>query len=101
MKNALSQGGWAVAVVMLIAGLFGGEQAKPIDNVVQPAFAPASSPCPDGWRDTSTSDEHGYVLSCSRNGWLVVLDPDGTFNIAWQDGSPTFTADPKAVPGWR
>lgn len=111
IKDALSGGGWLLAIVVFVGGsLFGAGTeyaASPVENTVDAvAESPAFSPCPDGWTDTSTSDEHTPVLSCQRtvNGekWLVVLAPDGAFDHATILDLPgaIFVFDKALVPGW-
>lgn len=67
-----------------------------------PPLAPAESRCPQGWKDTSTRDIDIVVPSCSRDGWLVVLNPDNSFNYGVQLDTPgaSFKFSPFEVPGW-
>ena len=102
VKQALGNGGWLVAGAMAIGSLFAGGEVEPlerIDDLV--AGSPAVvSLCPEGWADTSTSDGHVVVLSCSKDGWLVILDQSGQFQYAWLDGAPEFEEDKGKVEGW-
>ena len=102
VKDALAGGGWVLALVLSVSAFFAGEAVKPVENVVEPvvevAFAPG--PCHAGWSDTSTSDEHTRVLSCTKGQWIVFLRPDGSFNYAWDGISPAFETDPTKVPNW-
>jgi hypothetical protein len=101
------------ALALVTAGFLGGaltennapDGAKPAESIIEPAAEEVvghspTSPCPGGWRDTSTKDEHQRVLSCSKDGWLVILNEDGSFNYAWDGVSPDFVRDPALVPGW-
>lgn len=69
------------------------------DGDIHVARAPVAE-CPSGWKDTSNRDEHSPVFSCSRQGWLVILHPDGSFNYAWKDFSADFTYNQLEVSGW-
>lgn len=103
--KALGGGGWIVALVVGVSSFAGGavtEHQAPVVQDVEDfvANAPAFSPCPSGWKDTSSRDEHTVVMSCSKDGWLVILDPNGGFGYALQDGRSEFETDPRKVPGW-
>lgn len=104
LKTASAGGGLLMAIVVGASAFFAGEQAKPLENVAEPAFEVAFAPasiCPAGWKDTSsTAEEHLKVLSCSRDGWLVILTPEGKFDHGWDGVSPTFEFDESKVPGW-
>lgn len=86
---------------VFLAGMFaGGEVDTPISH---DAETPAvEAPCPSGWTDTSTADEHTIVLSCERNGWLVVLNPDGSFShgVQLNTEGAQFKFNPREVQGW-
>jgi len=93
--------------VVAVAGLIVG--AGVAVGLVEPAVTdkppetPAvHAPCPDGWEDTSTADEHTIVLSCARNNWLVVLNPDGSFGhgVQLNTEGAQFKFSPAEVPGW-
>ena len=102
MRNALSAGGWLVASAALVGGSIFGDVAEPLDRTTDLiAGSPAAeSPCPDGWADTSTRDEHAIVLSCQLDGWTVWLTPEGQFNYAWDGKSKDFQYDAGKVPAW-
>lgn len=59
-------------------------------------------PCPDGWDDKSGTAEHTQVKSCEREGWLVILNQDESFNYGVQLDTPgaKFVFDRTKVPGW-
>ena len=91
-------GGIAGAVISGLAA-FGLVETE----VVHPPETPAvHAPCPDGWADTSTSDEHMVVLSCQQDDWIVILHSDGSFSHGLQKNTTgaEFKYDPKEVPGW-
>ena len=81
-----------------------------VERKDEPAKSPIANLCPDGWIDTSSKDDHGLVLSCSRewtvNGqnqrWLVILNQDGSFNYGLQTEPPAkeFVWDKAKVPWW-
>ena len=105
VKDALAGGGWLVALVVGLSSFVGGavveHEAKPVQDVEDfIANAPASRLCPAGWRDTSSRDEHTVVMSCSKDGWLVIVDQGGGFQYALQDGAPAFETDARRVIGW-
>lgn len=84
----------AVAVVgVVVASVVGGSQVN--EQLATDSF------CPSGWEQhDDAGDDHTIVYSCERNGVLVVLNPDKTFNFAFVPGQPDFVHDPSAVPGW-
>lgn len=42
---------------------------------------PAVAICPNNWADKSgTGEDHVPMLACEKDGWLVVLNIDGSFN---------------------
>ena len=91
-----------VALVVGISTFFAADAINP-DVVEKIAPVPAErSFCPTGWTDTSSRDEHQIVLSCTRDKWLVILNPGGGFNYALPLDTPgaQFVTDPRAVPGW-
>jgi hypothetical protein len=71
--------------------------------VAPPPETPAvEAPCPSGWEDKSSADEHTIVLSCERNNWLVILNPDGSFShgVPLNTAGAGFVFDPREVPEW-
>lgn len=94
----------ATALVIATSLLAIGEQVKPLDNagdVTGIGSAPSERLCPEGWQDTSQVAADTIVQSCSRGGWLVIVNPDGSMNYAWDGKSPDFEFDPSKVPSWR
>ena len=95
-------GGWLIGLAM-VAGLFIGEQAQPVDNLVPSSPAGqevAFNPCPSGWEYTEEAD-HVRVLTCALNGWVVSLNADFSFNNGFNTRGPGSTTNPAEVPGWR
>ena len=96
---ALSDFTKAVAGLVAAGGIAGGA-------VVVSGVFDSSNPCPEGWSDTSVRDEHTLIYACERDGWLVVLNPDGTFSHGLQLDPPgadfVFRAEDGSipVPGW-
>ena len=102
LRDALGKCGWLVALAVGAAAFFGGDVAEPLDRVDDlVAGSPAEERlCPPGWEHTSSEADHAIVLSCSKDGWLVILDPSGAYQYAWQDGAKDFENDAGKVPGW-
>ena len=100
LTSALAGGGAALTAGALLLGALVGDVAQPLDRTTDLiAGSPAvESICPSGWQDTSTSDGHIVVLSCSKDGWLVILNPDLTFGYGWLDGSKDFEFDKAKTP---
>jgi hypothetical protein len=89
------------AAGVFFAGLFAGSEVEtPISS--PPETPDISAPCPDGWEDKSSADEHTIVLSCERNNWLVVLNPDGSFShgVPLNTAGAGFVFDPREVAEW-
>lgn len=104
LKAAISGGGgWLIGAAMIF-GLFIGEQAEPVDttrDVVMPSSPSAVfNPCPAGWEFTEEAD-HVRVLTCARDGWVVSLNPDYSFNNGFDTRGSGSTTKPAEVPGWR
>ena len=101
LNDALGKGGWLVALAVGAAAFFGGDVAEPLDRVDNlVAGSPAEeSICPPGWANTSSEADHAIVLSCSKDGYLVILDQGGAFQYAWQDGAKDFEYD-AGKAGW-
>ena len=105
LKDAVGGHGWIVAaagIVLSIAAFFGGEQAKPIENVVEPVAQSVSVSCygHEGWENTSIEADHALVISCTRDGWIVILAPDKSFSHALNPAGNAFEFDPAKVPNW-
>jgi hypothetical protein len=72
-------------------------------ETIPPADSPSvSANCPDGWADTSTTDEHATVFSCQKDDWIVILHADGSFSHGLQKNTTgaAFVYDPREVEGW-
>ena len=56
----------------------------------------------EGWQDTSVFDNHAAAINFTglKDGWLVVLNQDGSFSHAYKDGVGDFVTEPSEVPGW-
>ena len=93
----------ALAALVLAAYAFNPvEQAeRQVAEPVARSLGITTGRCPGGWKDTSAEAEHAIVRSCSRDGWLVVLQ-DGRFSHGFQLDTPgaRFVFDPRGVPGW-
>ena len=108
VKDALASGGSILVALSFFLGGAVENTVAPLEEVedVLVANAPAVRLCPAGWTDTSTSDEHTPVLSCTRdNGgvkWLAILNADGSLNYAFPLDTPnaTFIYESRLVPGW-
>jgi hypothetical protein len=81
LKHAFAGGGWLVAAVLSVSAFFAGEQAKPLENVVEPTAEEAARSvgvdvgrCPAGW-DYNEITEHMVVESCIKGSIVVVLYP--------------------------
>ena len=104
-KDACAGGGLLFAAASLFMGSFIGEQARPYENVVEPAAEVAFSPSEscfgrEGWKNTSTEADHAVVISCTRDGWIVILAPDKSFSHALNPAGNAFEFDPAKVPNW-
>jgi hypothetical protein len=88
------------AVGLFLLGLFAGSEVD--TPITEPPSSPAVvAPCPAGWADTSATDEHGIVLSCSKDSWIVIVHEDGSFNYAWHKDQPgQFIFDKGLVALW-
>ena len=75
------------------------EVAKPVAETI----GVVNRTCPSGWKNTSSHDEHTQILSCEKDGWLVVLDGEGKFQHGIKLDTPgaEFTRNPAQVPGWQ
>lgn len=91
----LALAAWVVNPVVVVKE----EVAEPVGRAINVL----SDFCPDGWKDTSSSDIHTPVKSCSRGNWLVILNDDETFSHGVQLNTPAavFIFDPALVPGWQ
>ncbi len=98
-KTAIAGGGALLAALTFTLGTLLGTSGVP-EKAADVAFSPANG-CPTGWADSSATDEHTVVFSCSKDGWLVILNGDKSFNYAWDGRSPEFEYDSSRVPGWR
>ena len=101
----MAGGGLLLAGLSLFVGSLIGEQAKPYENVLEPAVEEAFSPTLScyghaGWTDTSTEADHALVISCTRDGWIVILAPDKSFSHALNPAGNAFEFDPAKVPNW-
>lgn len=95
IKVLFAAGGLFAGVTLMFAG----EQVKPAENVVKPALAPAPhSFCRAGWKANEIEAEHIVALTCEKNGVTVILNQDGSFNLAEQGGR--FITRESDVPGW-
>ena len=100
---------WLIGIAAVVLAVFAVSYLRPgkvfVDEVAEPvavSVGVASRTCRSGWTNTSARDEHTQVLSCERDGWLVVLTPEGEFERALRldtDGAEWIT-DPEEVPGW-
>lgn len=100
VRDALSGFGWLVAAGAFLIGNVTGDAVHPLEQV---ASSPAAfNPCPEGWLYTETL-EHGRLLSCSKDGWVVVLDAEYQFEYGINTLSPIAveTDNPAEVPEWR
>lgn len=100
--------GWAAGVTFM-ALVFAWLAVNPVeeaaDHVGEPVAASlglTNKLCPSGWKETSSSDEHARILSCEKDGWLVVLKDDEAFSHAVQLDTPgsEIVFNEAAVPGW-
>lgn len=101
IKEALASGGALLTIGAFILGNFTGEQVQPVDSLH--ANSPAEerfNPCPSGWDFTEEAD-HVRILTCAKNGWVVSLNADFTFNNGLNTQGPGSTTNPAEVPGWR
>ena len=92
---------FALAVVLVYEFVI----PEALDHGVKPVaeqVGVVSRLCPDGWKDVSSFDEHGRVLACERDGWLVWLTEDKEFSHGLQLDTPgaEFVFDPAEVPEW-
>ncbi len=89
-----------LAVVIGLAALFAGEQVEPLgelDRAFSPA-APAHSLCRPGWEPDVIQTQGIVSLLCTKDGWTVILNADGSFNLAEKAGK--FEQVESRVPGW-
>lgn len=93
-------------IVLLSAAVFAFVAVDAADVVTpDPSVTPQPQPvaqCNPGWEDKSVRTEHTVVFACFRDGWLVILNADGSFNQGHQDDTPgaVFITDPALIPGW-
>lgn len=99
-RSAAAGGGIFLAVVAFGLGLFSGEQVNPVDNIAKSGTGPIHDFCKNDFIADKVEVEGGHVQSllCTKEDITVILNPDGTFNIAEVNGD--FTTDPAEVPGW-
>lgn len=92
-------GSASAGVLLTVLAIFGVEEVAHDPPPETPAI---HAPCPDGWEDKSSADEHTIVLSCERNNWLVVLNPDGSFShgVPLNTAGAGFVFDPREVAEW-
>jgi hypothetical protein len=93
-------GGFLVGLAIAITAFLAGDAVNP--NVPENVGLTPAEPrlCPPSWADTSSRDEHTIVLSCSKDGWLVILQPSGAFSYALPPDASRFVFDAKEVRGW-
>lgn len=66
--------------------------AQPAEPAVQ---------CPAKWERHVETDADAIVISCTRDGFIVYLHPDGSFSHAWEkDKGADFIFDSRLVPQW-
>lgn len=80
-----------------------------VDHGLEPvaeSIGLTSGPCPDNWKNASSTDEHARIRACERTvdgvKWLVILTPDGEFERGLPLDTPgaDWLADKTKVPGW-
>lgn len=99
MRNLIAP----LAALLVAASIFfAGEQAQPVGNVIEPAFAPteAAHPfCHPGWTAEAPKTLDTVSYTCARDGYTVILNTDsGAFVMAEKDGR--FITNEAEVPGW-
>lgn len=95
--------GIGVAALLLGALIgFAGDKvdfSKKVEDALPPALVEKPHPfCHDGWEPELIEAEHVISLLCHRDDVTVILNVDGSFNLAEQNGQ--FMHDETAVPGW-
>ena len=112
LREAGPKGVWAFALGLVVAAtvtwaIVGFNPAEEgADHIAEPVASSLGivhERCPSGWDDVSATDVHMRSLACLRDGWLVVLTPDGLFSHAIQDNVPgsVIVEDPTQVPEWE
>lgn len=79
------------------------EGADHVGRPLAEAFDIIAGRCPDGWEDKTSKDEHTRVRSCERDGWLVILKEDGSFDYGLEIDNPSAIPvfSESEVPEWQ
>jgi hypothetical protein len=94
IRAAGREGGVWLALVVAIAalGLAALAAFNPTREVYEEGVRPVAQwagvlgrTCPEGWTNTSETTIDARIISCERDGWLVVLDNEQQFD---QNGNP-------------
>ena len=104
IKSALSGGGAVLAAAAFLLGNMTGDAVHPVDVAVEIASSPAdTNPCNEGWTYRPSDDPDRRILACVNGNWVVVLNPDGSFNygLLTTDPNASEVFDASKVPGWE